>query len=477
MIHHILFESTPLLDEQLLRNHVEETSQRAQHLQQSIPFSMVQPFPRIDPLAFFAQGYSISQERFFWSHPGVYTLVGIGTTWHTIPSETSRFATATQQWQAMCEQIVLYSEQTIPATGPISISGFAFDPENQYSETWQDYPHGLLVLPRYMLTYVFGAYWLTINIIIHPDSNVDNEVRTIQEDMHSLFTGQTALQSDAISRPQLHPEDVLPANRWQQTVGRAVNSIQQGAIQKVVLARESRVSSDTPLNIENTLQHLQDDYPNCYIFALDRGSSCFLGASPERLVRLHKGSISTMALAGSIARGTTPDEDDRLGFQLLASAKDRTEHDFVIHNIHHALADICADLTSPPSPTLMKTASVQHLYTPISGQINHNHTIFDLVERLHPTPAVGGQPRNLALNFIREHENLDRGWYAGPIGWVDRHGDGEFAVAIRSALLRENSASLFAGCGIVADSDPEREYAESQLKLRPILNALNGKHT
>ncbi|MEM8532647.1 MAG: isochorismate synthase [Chloroflexota bacterium] len=477
MIHHILFESTPLLDEQLLRNQIEGTSQRAQHLQQSIPLSIVQPFPRIDPLTFFGQGQSIAQERFFWSHPGVYTLVGIGTTWHTVPSETARFATATQHWQALCEQTVLYSEQTIPATGPISISGFAFDHENQCSETWQDYPDGLLVLPRYMLTHIFGAYWLTINIIIHPDSDIDNEVRAIKEDLYRLFSTQVELENDYTDCPLLHLEDVLPAARWQHTVGRAVNSIQQGDMQKVVLARESRVTSDTPLSIEDTLQHLQDDYPNCYIFALDRGSSCFLGASPERLVRLHKGSISTMALAGSIARGTTADEDDRLGFQLLASTKDRAEHDFVIHNIHQALADICTDLTSPPSPTLMKTASVQHLYTPISGQINYNHTIFDLVERLHPTPAVGGQPRDHALNFIREHEDLDRGWYAGPIGWVDRHGDGEFAVAIRSALLRENSASLFAGCGIVADSDPEREYAESQLKLRPILNALNGKYT
>lgn len=477
MIHNMILKATSLLDEQLLRSSFEEASQRAQHMHQSVPLSMVSPVPVVEPLAFFAQGTSISQERFFWSHPGIYTLTGVGATWHTALCDTARFATATQRWQALCDEVQLYSEQTIPATGPISMSGFAFDPHTQKTDTWQNYPDGLLVMPRYMLTHIFGEYWLTINIIIHPNSDIDTEIRTIHRDTQRLLAAQSTPTPDNAHNPRIHLEEVVPAPQWQQTISRAVQHIQRGNMKKVVLARESHVQSDTTLSIEHTLQHLQDDYPNCYIFALARDSSCFLGASPERLVRLHKGSVSTTALAGSIARGATPDEDDRLGFQLLASAKDRTEHEVVIHNIHHALADICTDLASPPSPTLMKTASVQHLYTPISGQIDSNQTILNLVERLHPTPAVGGQPRDLALDFIREHENLDRGWYAGPIGWVDCHGDGEFAVAIRSALLRENNALLFAGCGIVADSDPEREYAESQLKLRPVLNALNGKQT
>lgn len=187
---------------------------------------------------------------------------------------------------------------------------------------------------------------------------------------------------------------------------------------------------------------------------------------------LRNGAVSAHGLAGSIGRGATPEEDARLGAQLLASAKDLAEHEIVVRTIRENLADICTDLHAPAAPTLLKLRNVQHLFTPISSTIVAGRTIFDLIERLHPTPAVGGRPREQALDWIREHEQLDRGWYAGPVGWLDAGGDGEFAVALRSALTEGNQAVLFAGCGIVADSDPAREYQESQIKLRAMLGAL-----
>jgi menaquinone-specific isochorismate synthase len=158
----------------------------------------------------------------------------------------------------------------------------------------------------------------------------------------------------------------------------------------------------------------------------------------------------------------------------MSDDKERWEHDLVVRTVEETLTAVCSDLSVPPSPTLAKMANIQHLYTPIEGNVNTGITIFDLAQRLHPTPAMGGLPRERAIDLIRSYESFDRGWYAGPIGWVDGNGEGEFAVAIRSALLKENEATLYAGCGIVADSDPEREYRESELKLQSMLWALNA---
>jgi isochorismate synthase len=220
------------------------------------------------------------------------------------------------------------------------------------------------------------------------------------------------------------------------------------------------------------LRRLAAHYRGCYLFAIARGESCFLGATPEQLLRLRDGELHTMSLAGSIRRGETPAADDALGQSLLDSAKDRREQIVVTQAITEALGETCLSVRVAPEPKLLKLGNIQHLCTPITGQLASGYTIFDVIERLHPTPAVGGRPREAALQFIREHEQLDRGWYAGPVGWVNAAGEGEFAVALRSALLRGRTATLFAGCGIVADSDPEREYAESELKLKPMLSAL-----
>jgi isochorismate synthase len=243
-------------------------------------------------------------------------------------------------------------------------------------------------------------------------------------------------------------------------------------MEKVVLARAVQVQSEQPLDLPATLQRLRHDYPDTFVFAVANGGRTFFGASPERLASLRAGAVSAFGLAGSTARGATHVEDERLGQALLSSNKDLREHRLVVQTILEDLAALCTNLHAPEEPTLLKVRNVQHLFTPITGQLPGERDIFDLLARLHPTPAVGGRPRSTALAWIREHEQLDRGWYAGPVGWVNAHGEGEFAVALRSALADRQSATLFAGCGIVAASDPAREYAESQIKLKAILGAL-----
>jgi salicylate biosynthesis isochorismate synthase len=180
----------------------------------------------------------------------------------------------------------------------------------------------------------------------------------------------------------------------------------------------------------------------------------------------------TAALAGSTPRGATPDEDARLGQALLDDPKERAEHDYVVQAIREGLIDVSSRLVADAEPRLRRLANVQHLWTPVRAEVGRDTSVLDIVARLHPTPAVGGFPRPAAMTLIREREQLDRGWYAGPIGWLNRAGEGEFVVGLRSALLRERTATLFAGCGIVAGSEPAAEFAELGWKLRPMLAAL-----
>jgi isochorismate synthase len=279
-------------------------------------------------------------------------------------------------------------------------------------------------------------------------------------------------------RSRRHDEDVqvddlLPRWEWEALVEDAARACRNGALEKVVLARAVRARArGKPFDPAVVLERLRDAYPNAYVFAVARGPRCFLGATPERLVRLRDGAVDASCLAGSAPRGETPEEDARLGAALLASAKDRAEHAVVVRSVGAALEGVCREVRAPDVPRLLRLRNVQHLYTPVEGRVAGPTCVLDLVQHLHPTPAVGGYPRERALRFIHDREGLDRGWYAGPVGWLDRRGDGEFAIALRSALLHGAEATLFAGCGIMAQSRGSDEYAETCLKLRPMLNAL-----
>jgi isochorismate synthase len=248
--------------------------------------------------------------------------------------------------------------------------------------------------------------------------------------------------------------------------------IARGEAEKVVLARRQAGEADSEIDVAATLQRLRERYPTCTVFAVREGPACFLGATPETLVRLHDGVVSADCLAGSARRGATPEQDEASGAVLLADDKERREHAMVVRGLIESIEDACEGLEAPAAPVLRRMANVQHMHTPIRARLRGAGHVLDLVERLHPTPATGGLPRGRALCLIREHEAFDRGWYAGPLGWIDARGGGEFAVALRSALVRGREAYLYAGCGIVRGSDPEREYEESSLKLGAMLGAL-----
>lgn len=345
---------------------------------------------------------------------------------------------------------------------PRIFAGFAFDPLNsQRDPTWDAFGGYQLLVPRILLEYD-GSGWSGSATVVPGDPTSADELE---------FLLERALCPDVATPKEHEPRDRgLAPEAWQQAVAEAVRGIRCGTYEKVVLARSVDVPRHAPK--EAVLGALAERYPTTFVFSFAAGDATWLGASPERLVALSDGVVRVASLAGSRPRGETPADDDRLARELFESAKERAEHAVVVEAVRQALEPACDELTIPDGPRLMRVANIQHLYTPVTGRVRDGVDVLDLVERVHPTPAVGGWPRCAALAAIRDLEGMDRGWYAAPIGWLDFAGDGEFAVALRSALLTAGRAVLYAGAGIVEGSDPAEELAETELKFRPLRGAL-----
>jgi len=266
----------------------------------------------------------------------------------------------------------------------------------------------------------------------------------------------------------------MPPEHYTAAVERAIERIRSGALEKIVLAREVLVHAGAAHDAPAILGVLRDAFPSCFTFAVGRGEKAFIAATPELLVRREGLRASTLALAGTTRRSADPAVDDHLGEQLLGSAKDRSEQAIVTRRIEKTLAPHAVWVASAEEPVVVKMANVQHLATPIRAQLRAPIGVVELAGTLHPTPAVGGEPFAVAEPLIPALEGMDRGWYAGPVGWTDAHEDGEFCVALRCALLRGTDARCYAGVGVVADSDPQAELDETEAKLGALLPVLSA---
>lgn len=262
---------------------------------------------------------------------------------------------------------------------------------------------------------------------------------------------------------------VRDAEGWMDTVELATKRIAEGRFEKVVLAREVRVTADAPLPRRAILDRLRRTFPGCYTFSIGP----MVGASPELLVSRSGETVRAHPMAGTAPRGGDPTTDARLAASLLASAKDRAEHQITIDMVWETLLPFCSYVDSEPEPSIVAVANVQHLASMVEGRLSTPPaSVLELVGALHPTPAVAGWPLAPALEFMAEHEGMDRDLYAGPVGWVDAAGNGTFAVGIRSAIVDGPAARLFAGVGVVADSDPHAELAETEAKFQAVLSAI-----
>ncbi len=416
-------------------------------------------------LSFLRRG--AGQARFYWQDgAGGVSLAAFGIAGRLQSAGERRFEEIRAQAETFFRGMRGRAEGDAPPwVHPYLVGGFAFSPAHEAAGIWEGYPAAWFVLPRYTLLRKEGQTWLLAALLMKtPDPAAARD----------LLWHLPAPAAPAARAPLLPAaEDFPPRPRWEAAVAETVRRIRAGDFHKVVLSRLRRLRTRAPVDPLLALDRLQTRYPRCYRFLCEpQPGAAFFGATPELLAGTRAGLVRTMALAGSARRGATQAEDEALGEGLLHSAKNRNEHALVVEAIRRSLAPLVTELHAPESPQLKRLSNIQHLHTPIRGRLRPGVSPLEVVAALHPTPAVGGLPRQAALAYLQQTEARPRGWYAAPVGWLGPQGAAEFAVALRCALSRGRETYLFAGAGIVADSDPAAEWRETALKLRPVQQAL-----
>ncbi|NCV44047.1 MAG: isochorismate synthase [Actinobacteria bacterium] len=371
-------------------------------------------------------------------------LIGIGIYKRHVVKGSNRFAEARKWWRNEISTMEIHNNVHGTGTGPILFCSFSFDSAEE----------SILVIPQVVIGQRNGKSWITW-IGAKP---------------------QPGLQKAAMEKSALNLNwSGSNGDVWQDRVARAVEKIKGNQLEKVVLARFATATTNTSINPRNLLRELANEYPSTWVYS----NTGLVGATPELLVRLSKSLVTSRILAGTIRKTGDDERDLALAGSLARSSKDLEEHEYAVRSVADALAPLCSSTNVPESPFVLHLSNVMHLATDVTGVLSDNSSpadIFDLVARLHPSAAVCGTPTEIAQRTIDEIEGISRGRYAGPIGWIDANGDGELGIALRCGQISGDAKSIriYAGCGIVAGSDPEREYAESQAKLLPMRSALEN---
>lgn len=412
-----------------------------------------------------------------WASPQqAVSFVAVGAVLEHRPSGEERFAESAAWWGPIARSM---ASQTPDGTcvhnpAPACLAGFAFQADRMRSDDWQPWGDAALCVPEVLVwNHEHRTYAVfTIDTATH---DLAEKTRELQTKLNGWLARASPPDVEpATPAPIAQPHSDLDWMQWRDRVQSAQQRMADGTLTKVVLARAQSFAPAAahtfdPLATALALRNRQVHSTTFLICRKD--GRAFLGSSPEVLVRLQDRFVETVALAGTRRRDTGR-TDFALGEALMGSDKDRLEQQLVANAITEALASVTADLELSAAPELVRHPDVQHLRTAIRARLKGDATIFDLVHQLHPTPAVGGLPRDSALEWLGDNEQLDRGWYAGPVGWLNESGDGEFVVAIRSVLMEPNTASAFAGCGLVSSSDPADEWEESRVKLQTVRRGL-----
>jgi isochorismate synthase len=432
--------------------------------------------PELDPSAL-AFGTRLASDRWFcWEQPDRdgFALAGVGTALELVSRGPDRFEDVARRCaEALRSRVALEPEGLPAGAGAVWTAGFAFDPLGGSDPSWSSLPPALAVLPELAFFRSGGDAYVTASVMVEPGADPVELAAGVRARLASV-------RAATLTPPDPHPSGAVgitgrhSPERYERIVAAATERIGAGELEKVVLSRELAVEAPAAHDPGSLFGSLRELFPSCFCFCFGTPEAAFTGASPELLVRRSGAVAATVALAGTTARSADPAVDDHLGESMLHSPKMRDEHGIVVNRIRRALRTYSVWVHAEDEPGIVKIANLQHLATPIRAQLAEARSAIELAGLLHPTPAVGGESREAALELIGELEGIDRGWYAGPLGWMDAAEDGEFCVGLRSALLRDRTAHLYAGNGIVADSDPAAELAETELKFGALLPLLAG---
>lgn len=370
-------------------------------------------------------------------------LVGWGSYATTVVKGANRFADARKWWHQQLEKFAVSDSVHASGTGPVLFASFSFDPDEE----------SVLVIPKIVVGMRNGSSWITwIG---------DQPQPALQEEKQVLADAEFNWGDGSLS----------PAE-WQLRVAKAIEEIEKTELEKVVLARDLIVNSHRLIDARKILRNLGSEYPSTWVFAVDG----LVGATPELLLRLSRGMVTSRVLAGTISKTGNDEKDLALAASLARSSKDLEEHEYAVRSVANALDPFCTSTNVPESPFVLHLANVMHLATDVTGALiesKKNVDAFTILEKIHPSAAVCGTPTDLAAKVIKNIEGMSRGRYAGPVGWLDARGDGELGIALRCGQIKENEIQIYAGCGIVAGSNPEKELTESNAKFAPMRNALN----
>jgi menaquinone-specific isochorismate synthase len=426
----------------------------------------------LDPLAVLESIFEPGEPHFYAERPAQgFGVAGAEVALEFSAAGAGRFAAARAFIDRTLADTIAVGPLDQPFAGPHFFFAVGFGDE---AEAAAPFPPLRLFVPRWQVARMGDGTVAVANVLVTGDAPLDALAARLWK-AHSKFGAfdySRARRKDRPSAPR-KVEEIGGSGSYPRAVAAALAEIARGDYAKVVLARALRCTTAEPFHPMGVLNHLRQRYPDCYAFSVANGhGQSFIGASPERLVRVAGGRMHTAALAGSAPRGGSASEDAALAQSLLHSEKDLREHRLVLESIAARLSDLGLNLEHAAHPRLLGLANVHHLHTPVSASLPAGVHILDLVQRLHPTPAVGGTPQAPALAAIRRFESFPRGLYAGPQGWVDHRGGGEFFVGLRSALIDGCTATAYAGAGIVAGSEPEQEFAETELKFQALLESL-----
>ncbi len=440
----------------------------------------------LDPLAVLESIFEPTEPHFYAERPAIESAMAgaeIATAFQA--SGPDRFA-AVQRWMDdTLEHTIAVGDVAAPFGGPHFFAGFTF---HDSVEKGEPFPPAYIFVPRWQVALAGATTTAVANLLVAPDVPIEALAERVWR-AHAKFrrfeygrsnVDETGPQGGRSGTPMLPPPGLdaraafhcAEVGDYRGAVARALEQIAAGELQKIVLARAIDVAAEQPFHPLEMLNGLRQRFPDCYAFSFTAGAGpSFIGATPERLVRVSQRLLETEALAGSIRRGGSASEDAALAATLLRSEKDLREQRAVLDDIVARLKPLGLSPEYPEQPQLKRLANVQHLQTPIRAVLPETVRVLDIVAAMHPTPAVGGSPRDGAVTRIRGLEQFPRGLYAGALGWLNSRGGGEFFVGIRSALVDGACARVFAGAGIVAGSMPEKEFAETELKFRAMLDA------
>jgi len=430
----------------------------------------------LDPLAVLEAIFEPSELHFYAERPAIQTaLAGAEALLVHEASGPDRFASVQRFIDDVLARTLAAGDVDAPFGGPHFFTAFTFLNEVEAGEA---FPAARVFVPRWQVARAGDVTTAVANLLVAPDADLAALAERVWR-AHGKFKNldytHAAPAAPAPQRDPRAPFQTTEVGNYRAAVAGGLAAIAAGEVNKIVLARAQDMRAGEPLHPLRLLNGLRERFTDCYSFSVSNGCGhSFIGASPERLVRVSKGMLETEALAGSARRGQSASEDAALGAALLASEKDRREHQHVLDSICRRLAPLGLVVDFPAEPTLRKFANVQHLHTPVRANLPTGVSLLTALAQLHPTPAVGGTPRDAAVARIRELEGFSRGLYAGAIGWVNSRGGGEFLVGIRSALIEGDTARVYAGAGIVAGSDPDREFGETELKFSAMRDALLG---